>query len=123
MVSWMGEKVDRLSGGKGDTHGVLVVVETDLFAQILGVRAIVDDTLGIVNIAVGADAPGRGWIGRHRDVEHEEAAFAAGAARRTDRIDHVLLLVGHNIVRGSETTVPSGQIVLDAEGLRGPLDG
>ena len=75
----MGEKVDRLSGGKGDTHGVLVVVETDLFAEILGVRAIVDDTLGIVNIAVGADAPGRGWIGRHRDVEHEEAAFAAGA--------------------------------------------
>lgn len=107
----------------GNAHCVLVVVETDLFAKILGIGTVVDDTLRIVYVAVLADTSGRCWVGGIGYVEHEESAFAAGAARRSDGIDHVLLLVRNDVVRGSETTVPSGQIVTDVERPGGPFDG
>jgi hypothetical protein len=43
-----------LVGGIVDSQGVLVIAETKLLANVLRVRALVNDTLCVVNIAIAS---------------------------------------------------------------------
>ena len=108
---------------KENTHCILVVVEADFFPVVLGVGSVVDNALCIMHIAVLTNTSRRGQVGGIAHVEHEESAFAAGATRGPDGIYHVLLLMRDDVVRGSETTIPSSQIFAGVERLWRTPDG
>jgi hypothetical protein len=98
-----------------DGEGVFVVAEADFLAEVLLVRAAVDDTLCIMNIACLTDAAGRGWVAGVGHVDHEHATGACGVAgvgtrTATDGVDHVNLGVGDKVVRCTEAVKVGGQI-------------
>lgn len=99
------------------TYGIFVVVEAYFFALVLGVRAVVDDALRVVDVAILADATWRDGLGGVGDIEHEEAAFAGGATASADGVDHVLLLMGDDVVGGAEAGVEGRQVCCGAEGF------
>lgn len=58
----------RPVGHVHDGERVLVVVEADLVSGVLGHRALVDDTLGIVHVAILGDTAGVLWREKEKNV-------------------------------------------------------
>lgn len=81
----------------------------------MAVGAVVEDALGVVHVAIVADAAGRGGPGRVGDVDHEKPPGTGKAARGANRINHVRLLVRDDVVRGSEALVPCSEVGGDVE--------
>ena len=111
-----------LVGHVHDGEGVLVEVEADLAAPVLCRGALVDDALGVVDVAVLGDAAGGGGLGGVGDVNDEHAARAGGVAgvgagAAADGVDEVLLLVRDEVVGRAEAAEVGGQVRLLAEDL------
>ncbi len=85
-----------------DGHGVLVGGQTDLLAQVGGVRPRVDHALDVVGIPVAAETARRNRGGGGGDVDHVQAT-AAGA--RSYRVRESRCLVDRNVVGVGESRV------------------
>lgn len=110
-----------LVGHVHDGEGVLVEGEADLAARVLLAWALVDDALGIVDVAVLANAAGGDGVLGVGDIDHEESTGAGGVAgvgsgAAADAVDHVDLLVGDEVV-GSADAGEESDVLLLAEGL------
>lgn len=100
-----------------NSESVLVVVEADLTALVLFVRAGVNNTLSVVHIAVVADAASLCRVARVRDIKHPEAGVAPVIVLSADRKDGVGGFMSNDVVAATEFVVECSQVFGDAEGL------
>lgn len=114
-----------VEGGEGrvlgltDGDGVLVVCVADFLSKVFRVRALVDDTLGIVDVAVVTCASGILRAGRIREVQEDEARETARVTGlSTNNVRKVAVRVGEDVVYTPEgEVVPvAGEIGVRAEG-------
>jgi hypothetical protein len=106
----------RLTNG----DGVLVVAVADFASDILGVRSLVDNTLGIVNIAVVSGASRVRWVGGVRQIKEDETRKTARVAGLSaNNVREVASRVGEDVVHTSKGKVipVSGKVGVGAEGL------
>jgi hypothetical protein len=88
-----------LVGDVVDGEGVLVVAVADLAALVLLVGALVDQALGVVDVAVGGRTAGGGRVGGVAEVKEDETTAALGGARAgTDDVGEARLVVGEDVV-------------------------
>lgn len=91
-----------LVGDIVDGEGILVVAIADVMAQVLLMRAPVNEALSIVDVAIVAVAAEQGRVGGVLEIEEDETATALGvnAGTATDDGAVLPLLVGENVVAG-----------------------
>jgi hypothetical protein len=102
------------------SHGqcILVVSVANLTADILSIWTVVDNALGIVDVAVlpcATRAAGLGWI---LHINKDDTCSASVVTRYgTDRVDHVGGFVGNDIMStaNGKTSEMASEILLVAE--------
>ncbi len=86
---------------------ILVRIEAYFPALMLDIRSIVNNTLGVVGVTVGAKATGRGRIERVLNVDYMQTPTAI-ATVHSHRVGITAVLVDNEIVGGQEAIVIAG---------------
>src|SRR4030095_6418597 len=95
----------ELVGDVNDGQRVFVRAETDLAIPIHGVRALGDDALGFVGVAVEREAASGSRRCRVADVDDVKAALTGAG---TDRVCKARVAVERERVRGAQGRVVRG---------------
>lgn len=111
LVGGAGDDLHRgLIGNIVNSERILVVSKADLVALVLFARALVDNALGIMNVAIIIDAALVDRLSRVGDVDHVEASLTRPSASSTDSVDHLGLFMGDNVVGRAEAGEMGGLI-------------
>mmetsp|Transcript_61330 Transcript_61330/g.132915 ORF Transcript_61330/g.132915 Transcript_61330/m.132915 type:complete len:237 (-) Transcript_61330:459-1169(-) len=103
FVAISGQKLRSiLVGHINDGKGILVVVEADFMSLVLCIRTTVDDTFGIMGVAISSIATSELRVVGCGDVNHVQTS---GACLGADCIQKSSRFVYHNVVRRAEFSV------------------
>lgn len=99
-------------------EGILVVVEANLLVLIGRHGSLVEDALSVMGVAIRGHAAGVLRAGRVGHVNHPEATTALEVDLGADGDDEIRLLVGDDVVAGTEAGKVGGEIAAGGVGRR-----
>ena len=89
-------------------EGIFIGIEADFFAHMGCIGAVIDDTLGVVGIAIGAKTACKGGAGGVGDVDHVQPSTTAIRPCDPDGIGKTCFFIDGDIVCPSKLVVMGG---------------
>lgn len=87
-------------------EGVFIGIEADFFAHMGCIGAVINDTLGVVGVAIGAKTACKSGAGGVGDVDHVQPPTACGCARGgSDSIGKTCGFIDGNVVDGTDLAI------------------
>ena len=89
----------RFIGDINNGDGVFIGVKADFFALVFSIGTIVDDTLGIVGVAIGTVTTGKAGAGGVLDIDHVQPTTTGVAVARPNQVSKATVFVDNDVVR------------------------